>query len=185
MLVCAVQNFDKAGIRRRVLASSCYPAFFRGHQRVGTPEYLSMMRLRKIWAEGSFSVLKREHCISKIRKRGILAATEECLLAAMALNLKRMVNAIFRYFQIYCSAEPLWVSAEFLLLSTDPLLYIIAAAAAVLYSCRPLLQLYTVFQLCACHPLTSNMTVTERFATSRYYCLMPVHARSGLTLTLL
>ena len=96
--------FDKAGVRRRVLASSCYPAFFRGHQRVGTPEYLSMMRLRKIWAEGSFSVLKREHCISRIRKRGILAATEECLLAAMALNLKRMVNAIFRYPQIYCSA---------------------------------------------------------------------------------
>ena len=96
--------FDKAGIRRRVLASSCYPAFFRGHQRVGTPEYLTMMRLRKIWAEGSFSVLKREHCISRIRKRGILAATEECLLAAMALNLKRMVNAIFRYPQIYCSA---------------------------------------------------------------------------------
>ena len=96
--------FDKAGIRCRVLVSSCYPAFFRGHQRVGTPEYLSMMRLRKIWAEGSFSVLKREHCISRIRKRGILAATEECLLAAMALNLKRMVNAIFRYFQIYCSA---------------------------------------------------------------------------------
>ena len=84
--------FDKAGIRRRVLASSCYPAFFRGHQRVGTPEYLSMMRLRKIWAEGSFSVLKREHCISKIRKRGILATTEECLLAAMALNLKRMAK---------------------------------------------------------------------------------------------
>ena len=84
--------FDKAGIRRRVLASSCYPAFFRGHQRVGTPEYLAMMRLRKIWAEGSFSVLKREHCISRIRKRGILAATEECLLAAMALNLKRMAK---------------------------------------------------------------------------------------------
>ena len=72
---------------------------------MGTPEYLTMMRLRKIWAEGSFSVLKREHCISKIRKRGILAATEECLLAAMALNLKRMVNTIFHYFQIYCSAE--------------------------------------------------------------------------------
>ena len=27
------------------------------------------------------------------------------------------------------------------------------------------------------------MTVTERFATSRYYCLMPVHARGGLTVT--
>ena len=96
--------FDKAGIRRRVLASSCYPAFFRGHQRVGTPEFLSMMRLRKIWAEGSFSVLKREHCISKIRKRGILAATEECLLAAMALNLKRMASAVFFYLHISYSA---------------------------------------------------------------------------------
>ncbi len=31
----------------------------------------------------------------KIRKRGILAATEECLLSAMALNLKRMAKAIF------------------------------------------------------------------------------------------
>ena len=87
--------FDITGIRRRILASSCYPAFYRGHQRIGTPEFLSMMRLRKIWVEGSFAVLKREHCISKIRKRGISAATEECLLAAMALNLKRMVKAIF------------------------------------------------------------------------------------------
>ena len=76
--------FHRMGMRRRILASSCYPAFYRGHQRVGTPEFLSMMRLRKIWAEGSFSVLKRKHCIAKIRKRGILAATEECLLAAMA-----------------------------------------------------------------------------------------------------
>ena len=53
-----------------------------------------MMRLRKIWAEGSFSVLKREHSLSKIRKRGIPAVTEECLLSVMALNLKRMVKAI-------------------------------------------------------------------------------------------
>ena len=92
--------FDKSGIRRRILAGSCYPAFYRGHQRVGTPEFYSMMRLRKIWAEGSFSVLKREHCISKIRKRGISAAAEECLLAVMALNLKRMVRAIFNKLKI-------------------------------------------------------------------------------------
>jgi len=44
--------------------------------------------------EGSFSVLKREHLLSKIRKRGILCAAEECLLVAMALDLKRMVKAI-------------------------------------------------------------------------------------------
>ena len=54
-----------------------------------------MMRKRKIWAEGSFAAMKREHNLLKIRKRGILAATEECLLSAMALNLKRMVKAIF------------------------------------------------------------------------------------------
>ena len=87
--------FDKASVRRRILASSCYPAFYRGHQRVGTPAFRSMMRLRRIWAEVSFALLKREHCISKIRKRGIPAATEECLLAAAALNLKRMASAVF------------------------------------------------------------------------------------------
>ena len=67
---------------------------YRGHERIASDTYWHMMRLRKIWAEGSFSVLKREHCLSKIRKRGIPAVTEECLLSAMALNLKRMVRAI-------------------------------------------------------------------------------------------
>ena len=87
--------FDTTGVRRRILASSCYPAFYRGHLRVNTPEYLCMMRKRKIWAEGSFAVMKREHNLLKIRKRGILTATEECLLSAMALNLKRVAKAIF------------------------------------------------------------------------------------------
>lgn len=43
-----------------------------------------MMKKRKIWIEGSLSVMKREHNLSSIRERGILAATEECLLSAMA-----------------------------------------------------------------------------------------------------
>ena len=86
--------FDKAGVRRRVLGSNCYPAFYRGQQRVVSDADWHMMRLRKIWAEGSFAVLKREHCLNRIRKRGILAAKEECFLAAMALNPKRMVKAI-------------------------------------------------------------------------------------------
>ena len=87
--------FDTSGVRRRILASSCYPAFYRGHLRVNTPEYLCMMKKRKIWAEGSFAAMKREHNLLKIRKRGILAATEECRLSSMALNLKRMVKVIF------------------------------------------------------------------------------------------
>ncbi|MEA4929163.1 MAG: transposase [Candidatus Limiplasma sp.] len=99
--------FSKTPVKRKIYASSCYPAFFCGHKRIGSKEYYAMMRKRKIWSEGSFSVLKREHLISKIRKRGILCATEECLLAAMALDLKRMVNAIlslkFLSFRFYVS----------------------------------------------------------------------------------
>ena len=53
-----------------------------------------MMKNRKIWTEGSFAAMKREHNLLKIRKRGILAATEECLLSAMSSNLKRMAKAI-------------------------------------------------------------------------------------------
>ena len=119
--------FDKSGIRRKILASSCYPAFYRGHQRVETPEFYSMMRLRKIWAEGSFSVLKREHCISKIRKRGISAAAEECLLAVMALNLKRMVRAIFNKLKIrFMWAEEVFPQPSFSFCQTGPGLYRIA-----------------------------------------------------------
>ena len=90
--------FKQTGIRRRILGSSCYPAFYRGHERIGSDTYWHMMRLRKTWAEGSFAVLKREHCLSKVRKRGISAVTEECLLSVMALNLKRITKAILLFF---------------------------------------------------------------------------------------
>lgn len=89
--------FEKIGARRKILASGCYPVFYRGHSRVNTPEYLHMMRKRKIWTESSFAPMKREYNLSTIHKRVILAATEECLLSAMALNLKRMVEAIGEY----------------------------------------------------------------------------------------
>lgn len=62
--------------------------------RVGSQNYWLMMKKRKIWAEGCFSVLKREHCLSAVHKRGLLAAAEECLLSVLALNLKRMAKAL-------------------------------------------------------------------------------------------
>ncbi|MEQ8199786.1 MAG: IS1182 family transposase [Syntrophomonadaceae bacterium] len=80
--------------RRRILASSFYPAFNRGHERAKGLLYDKMMRLRAIWSEGTFSVLKREHKMKTIQKRGIVNAREECLLASIALNLKRMVKAL-------------------------------------------------------------------------------------------
>ena len=74
-----------------------------------------MMRLRKIWAEGSFSVLKRKLCLSKIRKRGIPAVKEECLLSIMALNLKRMVKAIlFTSYMLKTWAENINFQPSFL-----------------------------------------------------------------------
>ena len=81
--------------RRRIMASSFYPAFFRGHERTESQIYDWIMRMRAIWAEGTFSVLKREHNLHTIRKRGLLRAKEESLLAAVALNLKRMAKAVF------------------------------------------------------------------------------------------
>ncbi|MCI8786548.1 MAG: hypothetical protein HFI84_07815 [Eubacterium sp.] len=78
----------------RINASAYYPAFYRNNQKVGTSSYLRIMRLRKIWAEGTFAVLKREHKLNKIQKRGLQKATEECLLSATALNLKRLVKAV-------------------------------------------------------------------------------------------
>lgn len=89
--------FKQAGIRRRILGSSCILLPIE-NKRVRTYWQrcsLTMTCLRKIWADGLLSVLKREHCLSKVRKRGIPAVTEECLLSARALNLKRMVRAIY------------------------------------------------------------------------------------------
>lgn len=85
-------EIDQGSIR--ISASGNYPAFHRNKQKYQTPEYYSAMRLRKIWSEGTFSVLKREHNLKYIHKRGIHRATEECLLSATALNLKRLVKAV-------------------------------------------------------------------------------------------
>ena len=78
----------------RISAGGNYPVFHRNKLKYQTPEYYSAMRLRNIWSEGTFSVLKREHSLKRIHKRGIHRATEEYLLSATALNLKRMVKAV-------------------------------------------------------------------------------------------
>jgi transposase len=78
----------------RVNTSAYYPAFYRNRQRNVTYEYTRMKRLRSIWAEGTFAALKREHNLARARKRGLQRVHEECLLSALALNLKRMVKAL-------------------------------------------------------------------------------------------
>lgn len=88
----SICEIDKGAIR--INASGNYPAFHRNKLKHHTPEYIKVMRLRKVWAEGTFAALKREHNLKRIHKRGIIRAEEECLFSAMALNLKRMVKAI-------------------------------------------------------------------------------------------
>ena len=78
----------------RINASAYYPAFYRNSQKVGSEDYIRIMRLRQIWAERTFAVLKREHKLNKIQKRGLQKAIEEYLLSATALNLKRLVKAV-------------------------------------------------------------------------------------------
>jgi hypothetical protein len=78
----------------RINASAYYPSFYGNSKKVGTSDYWRVMRLRKVWAEGTFAVLKREHKWNKIQKRGLQKAIEECLLSATALHLKRLVKAV-------------------------------------------------------------------------------------------
>ena len=59
---------------RRIIGGSFYPASARNRIRAASLEMKFMMKLRQIWAEGTFAVLKREHCLQSIRKRGILRA---------------------------------------------------------------------------------------------------------------
>lgn len=86
---------SKLDRRRKVIASGFYPAFHRGRERYATSEGKRYMKLRGIWAEGCFAMLKREHKLSMIQKRGLPRAKEECLLAAIAANLKRMAMAMY------------------------------------------------------------------------------------------
>lgn len=82
--------------RRRIIASGFYPAFYRGRMRVkDNPEQAShYFKLRQIWIEGRFAVLKREHKLSRLQKRGLVRAKEECILACLANNLKKVARLI-------------------------------------------------------------------------------------------
>lgn len=63
-------------------------------KNVNTPEYHNAMTLRRIWCEGNFSHQKEQHNLRRTFKRGIEKITEQCLLSACALNLKRLVKAM-------------------------------------------------------------------------------------------
>ena len=62
--------------------------------RANTLEYREVQRLRRIWCEGTFGTLKHQHNLKRTYKRGIENVQEQCLLSALAINLKRMIKVI-------------------------------------------------------------------------------------------
>ena len=78
----------------RINAGPYYPSYYANRVRYETPTYIQVKRLRGIWSEGTFATLKNYHNLKRHRKRGLNCATEECLLSATALNLKRFVKAV-------------------------------------------------------------------------------------------
>jgi len=90
---------DKGAVR--INASVFYPAYHANRERCKTDEYFNLKRLRNIWSEGTFAALKNQHNLKRIKKRGIHRAAEECLLAALALNLKRIAQVLFTFYRFW------------------------------------------------------------------------------------
>lgn len=66
----------------------------RNRDRATTPDYSRVQRLRRIWCEGTFGILKTQHNMATTYKRGLVNIQEQSLLSASALNIKRMVKAL-------------------------------------------------------------------------------------------
>ncbi|MDY5337949.1 MAG: transposase, partial [Intestinimonas sp.] len=60
--------------------------------RQNEPDDLDALRKRQIWCEGTFAAQKWGHNLTRVLRRGLEAAEDHCLLAATALNLKRMIK---------------------------------------------------------------------------------------------
>ena len=52
------------------------------------------LNLREIWIEGRFSVFNREHKLYRLQKRCLIKAKEECVLACLANNLKKVAAIV-------------------------------------------------------------------------------------------
>ena len=57
-------------------------------------EWRKMMKMRKCVAEGSFADAKKNHGLSRARMRGIGKVQEQCLMTAVAQNIKKMIRCM-------------------------------------------------------------------------------------------
>jgi hypothetical protein len=79
---------------RKLLITLFHESSRRNRNRVTTEDYVRIQRLRRIWCEGTFGILKTQHNMAMTYKRGLVNIQEQCLLSASALNIKRMVKAL-------------------------------------------------------------------------------------------
>jgi len=86
--------FGKSAPHRRIKVPLFQASIQRNRDRAHTPDYYSIQRLRRIWCEGTFGILKSQHNLAKTYRRGIVNVQEQCLLSASALNIKRMIKAL-------------------------------------------------------------------------------------------
>ncbi|MCL2436684.1 MAG: IS1182 family transposase [Clostridiales bacterium] len=80
--------------QRQIAVSIFDAAFRRNHEKDETPEHKRILDLRQIWCEGTFAAQKARHNLRFLYRRGLEAAEEHCLMAAMAINLKRLVKSM-------------------------------------------------------------------------------------------
>lgn len=79
---------------RKIKVALFHESDERNRDRATTQDYSRIQRLRRVWCEGSFGILKTQHNMATTYKRGIVNVQEQCLLSASALNIKRMVKAL-------------------------------------------------------------------------------------------
>ena len=84
---------DKRGARK-LLDSYFKPSVQRHLSRRWEPEYREALKQRQVWCEGAFAIQKRCHNLTAVLRRGLGAAEDHCLLSAVALNLRRMIQRV-------------------------------------------------------------------------------------------
>lgn len=88
--LCVNKTHSKRCLRVNIFEE----AMRRNHENDGSAHHTHILKLRQIWCEGSFAAQKRRHNLKALLRCGIEAANDHCLLAATALNLKRMVKCL-------------------------------------------------------------------------------------------
>lgn len=77
---------------RKLEDSYFKPSVQRSRARQDTAAYREALKARQVWCEGTFSLQKRCHSLTRTLRRGLEAVEDHCLLSAVALNLKRLMQ---------------------------------------------------------------------------------------------